>query len=75
VKFIEIRGGMQVPISNDEQLVLEKIKQSAEPLPKRILNLREQELARQLVHRSVIDRIVIDEQICFIYNELDDIWS
>lgn len=74
MKFIEIRGGMRVPVSNEEVLVTERVKQHGEPLPRRALDEREQELARQLVHRGVLDRVLIDEKIHFVYNDLDDLW-
>lgn len=74
MKFIEIRGSVRVPVSNEELLVLERVKQSDEPLPKARLDIREKELARQLVHKGVLDRVMIDEQICFVYNDTDDLW-
>lgn len=74
MRFIEIRGSIRVPISNDEMTVVEKVKQSLEPFPRKKLDLREKELARQLVHRGVLDRVLIDEQTCFVYNDIDDLW-
>ena len=75
MKFVEIQGGISVPISNEEEMVTERVKQHGEPFPRNQLSLREQELARQLVHRGVLDRVVIDEKMHFIYNELEDLWG
>lgn len=74
MRFIEIRGSIRVPVSNEEMLVVERVKQRDEPLPKKSLDLREKELARQLVNKGVLDRVLIDEQICFVYNDTDDLW-
>lgn len=74
MRFLDIRGGMRVPVSNEEMLVAERVKQHDEPLPRGALNIREQELARQLVHRGVLDRVLIDERIHFVYNETDELW-
>lgn len=74
MRFLEIRGSIRVPVSNEELVVAEKVRQSEGPLSRANLNLREKELARQLVHKGVIDRVMIDEQICFVYNDIDDLW-
>lgn len=71
MRFIEISGNLTVPISNEETVVLEKIKGSKGPLPQSHLDERESELARRLVHRGVLDRTKIDGVSCLIYNELD----
>jgi len=47
MKFLEITGGLMVPVSNDEMLVSERVRGHGAPLPRRELNEREQELARQ----------------------------
>lgn len=74
MRFIEIRGNMLVPISNEEGILLEKVRGSMVPLPTSELEERERELARQLVHRGVLDRVKIDGQACVIYNELEEVW-
>ena len=75
MRFIEIRGNTLVPISNEETILLEKVKGSIDPLTAKCLNEREHELARGLVHRGVITRIKIDGETCYIYNDVEDIWS
>lgn len=74
MKFVEIRGNIRVPVSNEELQVAERVKKNDEPFPVKRLNLRERELARQLVHRGVLDRLLIDEDICVVYNDIDDLW-
>lgn len=73
MRFVEIRGGLRLPISNEELLVSEKVRTNMQPYPKGSLNLRERELARQLVHRGVLDRVMIDEEIHFVYNDEEDL--
>lgn len=72
MRFVEIASGIRVPVSNDEQTVSEIIKNNHGPLPKSKLNIRERELARQLVHKGIIDRVMIDEHVYFVYNDIND---
>lgn len=74
MRFIDIRGNLRVPVSNEEGLVVEQIRRNGSPLPRGKLNIRERELARLLVQKGVLDRVMIDEKIHFIYNDLDDLW-
>jgi len=71
VRFVEITAGLMVPVSNDELLVAERVRGHAGPLPRQTLNDREQELARQLVFRGVLDRTQIDGKTCYIYNDVE----
>jgi hypothetical protein len=70
MRFLEIQGGLRVPISNDEQVVLQIIRDHRDPFPKSKLNIREKELARNLVHKGFVDRVLIENKIYFIYNEV-----
>ena len=74
MRFLEIRGSIRVPVSNEEMTVADRIKEHDTPFPRGRLNLRERELARQLVNKGVLDRVLIDEQVHFVYNETDDLW-
>ena len=38
MKFIEITGGLMVPVSNDEMLVMERVRGHNEPLLRKELN-------------------------------------
>lgn len=71
MRFVEITGGLMVPISNDEMLVMERVRSNGVPLPKRQLNEREQELARQLVFRGVLDRVMVEGKLCYSYNDIE----
>lgn len=75
MRFIEIRGNTLVPISNEEMVLVEKVRGSLEPLASKTLEEREFELARQLVHRGVLSRIKVDGKTCLVYNDVEDLWS
>lgn len=73
MKFIEIHGSLLLPVSNEENLLLEKVKGSLMPLTKESLSLREKEVARHLVHKGILTRVKMNNKLCFIANHLDEI--
>jgi len=75
MKFIEITGSILLPISNEENIILEKIREHVEPMPKNKLDLREQEIARQLVNRGFLTRIKFSDKLCFIINDHDELFG
>lgn len=75
MKFVEIQSGILQPVSNEENIILEMVKGFKGPLPKSRLNQRERELARQLVSRGLLTRVIHEDKLCFIANELEDIWE
>ena len=74
MRFVEIQGNLLAPVSNEEEIVLEKVSSTADPYPKSKLDEREQQLARQLVNRGIIDRIRVDGRVCFVHNKPSDVW-
>lgn len=75
MKFVEIHSGLLQPISNEENIILEMVKGFGSPMPKYKLNHRERELARQLVSRGILTRIMYEDKLCFVANKLEDIWE
>ena len=75
MKFIEIKGGWLQPVSNEENVLMERVKGASSPLLKSQLSEREQELARNLVSRGLLTRLRIDNKLCFTVNDLEDIWG
>lgn len=74
MRFREIRGGIQVPVSNEEQELLERIEQSS-GMFRKDLNERERELARLMVSRGVLNRMRDqDSQVRYLINDLEDLW-
>ena len=74
MKFIEIAGGLLQPVSNEENIIVERVKNADDPVKKTLLSEREQEVARNLVHRGILTRISENNEIYFIINDLRDIW-
>lgn len=72
MKFVEIAGSFLQPLSNEENVLLEKVKENKEPLPKEKLDEREQELARQLVSRGILTRLRLHNKLYFVPNSIDD---
>lgn len=75
MKFVEINGSILLPVSNEENIVLDKIREYVEPMPKDKLDLREQEVARQLVHRGFLTRVKLSDKLCFLTNDIDDLFG
>lgn len=75
MKFIEIQGGFLQPISNEENVVLERVRGHGSPLPKAMMDPRERELARRLVTRGLLTRIMVEDKLCFLVNDLEEIWE
>ena len=63
------------PISNEENIILEKIKGHGGPMPKNLLDGREKELARSMVGRGILTRINFENKLCFLANGLDELWE
>ena len=74
MKFIEIRGGFLQPVSNEENIVVEKVRGYFQPLPKSMLDEREREVAKNLVQRGILTRAVIEDKLHFMVNDLEEIW-
>lgn len=74
MRFREIRGGLRIAISNEENELLEHIGKSVSVLRKD-LNERQQEVARKLVSRGALDRIRDDQdRVHYIVCDLQDLW-
>ncbi len=74
MRFVEIRGNFLVPISNEEIILLERIKGAIVPIRPRDLEERELILANRLVHRGILSRVKIDGKLHLMYNDLEDQW-
>ena len=72
MKFVEISGSILLPMSNEENVLLEKVKEYQKPLPKSVLNEREKELARTMVNRGILTRIKMNDKLYFVSNLLDE---
>lgn len=75
MKFIEIRGGFLQPVSNEENVILEMVRGHGSPFPKAMFDARERELARGLVSRGLLTRIMFEDKLCLLANDLEEIWE
>lgn len=75
MKFIEIQGGLLQPVSNEENVIIEQVRGYGKPLPKSQLDYRGKEVARDLVKRGLLTRIVIEGKLYFVVNDLEDVWG
>ena len=74
MKIIEILGGIQMPISQEETDIYDKIVEEG-IIYKDKLNEREQEVARKMVSRGVLERYNDDNGLYFNISKNDDIWD
>ncbi len=68
MRFYEITSGVRLPVSGEEQDILDKVGQSS--LKKSSLDEREQEVARRMVTRGLLNRSRDEEKnIIFTCNK------
>jgi hypothetical protein len=72
--MFEIKGGIQVPLSNEERRLVEMFDESAS-INVNEMDQRDAELARLLCARGVLTQIEeTDESLTYSVNKLEDIW-
>jgi hypothetical protein len=74
MRFIEILGGLQAPITNEEDTLVNKIIQERS-MPKKKLDEREQEIARKLTSRGILKRVKIEGDTFYKINSLEQVWG
>ena len=74
MRIIEIMGGLQMPISKEEEDIYDKIAEEG-IVYKSKLNEREQEVARKMVSRGALDRYKGKDGIYFNISKNDNLWD
>jgi hypothetical protein len=75
MRFREIQGGLQVPVSNEEQDLIDLIEdQEGAFIKRKELDERQREMARKMVSRGVLDRTQRDGSLYYVVSKLDDLW-
>lgn len=74
MRFREIRGGLMMPVSNEEQELIDLIESSNGMIKRNDLGERQRELARKMVSRGLLNRIRHDGSLFYVLNDLEDIW-
>lgn len=75
MRFREIRGGIQVPVSNEEQDLIDMIEsQEGNFIKRKELDERQREVARKMVSRGLLERTQRDGSLYYVVSKLDDLW-
>lgn len=73
MRYREIAGGIRVYVSQEEDTLVQKILEAG-TAQKKSLDEREQEVARKLVSRGVLNRVKANDEIAYVVNSLQDLW-
>jgi hypothetical protein len=71
MRYFEIASGMRLPVSGEEQELLNMV---GDHLAKDDLDERMEELARLMVSRGVLAQFMKDQQVYYRPNSVKDIW-
>jgi hypothetical protein len=75
MRFLEIRGGIQIPVSSEEQELLDMIEsQEGQIIKRQDLNERQKELARKMVSRGILERSQREGSLFYVVSGLEDLW-
>ena len=74
MRFREFQGGLQIPVSLEEDALIRKIEESDNVIEKEKLDEREIELARKMVSRGCLNRYIKEKKTYYVVNKLDDVW-
>lgn len=72
MRYYEIACGFRVPVSSEEQEVLDMV--GHDESPNEDMDERTQEVARKMVSRGVLNRVVHDGKMHFKANSARNIW-
>jgi hypothetical protein len=73
MRFFEISSGLRVPVSEEEQLLLDRAI-AKKQVRHDDLNEREQEVARLMVSRGLLHRRKNDDGMFYEPNDAADLW-
>lgn len=75
MRFREIRGGIRIPVSTEEQGLIDLIEsQEGQFIKRSELDERQKEVARKMVSRGVLERTQQDGSLYYVVSKLDDLW-
>jgi hypothetical protein len=73
MRFFEIASGLPVPVSEEEQQLLDLITEH-QKIPGTALDERQLELARLMVSRGLLNRLIESNCVYYCANGLLDLW-
>lgn len=74
MRFYEISSGFRIPMSLEEEEIMDFITSSEDKVNEETLDERQQEVARKMVSRSLLNRRKDGEEYILTPNDLNDIW-
>jgi hypothetical protein len=72
MRYFEIQSGMRMPISSEERALLDHL--GDHPVSSQSLDARQQELARLMLSRGLLNRVNKNDQTYYKINSVNDIW-
>ncbi len=74
MRFFEISSGIRLPVNEEEQVLLDRAVEQRR-IKRSELSEREQEVARLMVSRGLLNRVRTDEDgIIYKPNDMADLW-
>lgn len=73
MRMHQVRGGMVIPVSNEEYHILSLIAERGS-IDRSTLTERDKELARLMVSKGVLFRKKVNEKIVYVANAIEDVW-
>lgn len=74
MRFREICGGLQLPVSINEQALIEQIEASDGMANSTLLDEFQGELARKMVSKGLLNQVQHEGSLYFVINNLEDTW-
>lgn len=74
MKYREIKGGLLVYVTNEEQVLIDLITDHNGIIKKKDLHPRLQEVAKDLTIKNVLIRRKINDELYYMIDTLEDIW-
>lgn len=74
MRIFEIRGGIQVPVYQFEEEILDMFSEDVDTIAKKDLDEAQQELARKMVSKGILIRLSKGNELYFKENKHNGIW-
>lgn len=71
MRYFEIQGGLRMVVSLEEEAIMAM---ANSPLADEDLGERDQEVARKMVSRGILNRLSQDDKIYYTLNGLEEVW-
>jgi hypothetical protein len=74
MRYYEIASGIRIPVSSEEQELLDRITKKGFFCKKDFSDERDEEVARLMLSRGVLSQIKKNDELCYKPNSVNDIW-